>query len=71
MAEILTDYHKANKLRPTDFKHDIFKPSSSQHKYDKADRAHGQGSNRRLVPNHDLIGVRKPSRKSKDLEESI
>ena len=71
MAEILTDYIKPRKPHPTAFQHETFKRLSSQHKHDKHDRAHGQGSNRRLVPNHDLIGVQKPNRKSKDLEKAF
>ena len=71
MAEILTDHFKPRKLRPAHFIHDTVKPSSSQHKHDRHDRAYGQRSNGRLAPNHDLIGVGKSKPKSKDLEKAF
>ena len=71
MAEILIDYLKPRKSHTTDFQYDTYKRSASQHNHDKGDKAHSRGSNHKLVPNHDLIGVQKPIRKTKDLEKAF
>ena len=71
MAEILTDYLKPRKSHANDFQHDTYKRSTSKHNLDRQGREHGHASNHKLVPNHDLIGVQKPNRKSKDLEKAF